>query len=551
MAWRWRSGGYTMSPKNDRINARIRAHALLACRYLLGTDSPIPIAGRKLLAGISASAINEFAATPQNWALIARATSNLRWSNRDTNFWHRFADTAIGCERTPSEGGHSNRQMPTFPAPDDDLRQILGQGLIGELLVCQDAEAIWNTAVGQIAEANLDAWRDLVGSVGAFVCFRGAHGVVNACSTADYPGLIAINANVPSVVVWEQLFHEAAHAKFDQFLSASARTAALLNSLPALPSPFTESVRPAHRVAHGILAYSAVLELWQSLPETEPPDVTVGDWSKCRQDRIAEVLRRVEFAERALVGCLDQTEVEQWSEIKRFVLPFCKSLACEATCAASDRTILAVGTSLVQIGLPPIEQAEIVLAIANYKVSRISCAPKVGYLLAQILPSSSGVCFGRHQVVSHGDGALGGFSNIATAFPNFDSAPADAEVYCYVAATPRLAREAQQLDERNDAGHLFGIPRCCMDAFQANWLNAVSNFGGDMAAATATTGQLHTVPKDWRCDATAMYRGGGVTWHFPCGPACSATISIVESRIEQLSAIDAQLCAKLMAAYRR
>jgi hypothetical protein len=122
------------------------------------------------------------------------------------------------------------------------------------------------------------------------------------------------------------------------------------------------------------------------------------------------------------------------------------------------------------------------------------------------------------------------------------------EIHLYIAADSHTAQRAASLDTRNEAGSMFGIPECCQRWFGERWENCRAQ-GGDLFAEMIRThhvdGHLQVAQE---CDASAMFRGGGLCWHFPCGPKCEATIAAIHSRKEALLNLDASLVATLLSA---
>ena len=194
--------------------------------------------------------------------------------------------------------------------------------------------------------------------------------------------------------------------------------------------------------------------------------------------------------------------------------------------------------------LKPIEQAELLLAAHGHKVSRISSSMADlrtrGFAIAGQAPTVvSGSAF--YQI---DDEKLGGFSNIAF-YCDLSAARSEDLVHLYVAFDIELARKAAFLDAQNCAGELFGIPKCCRNWFDAAWPKVVGDGGDAFAHMIRLQNRSHEIYVSPECDATAMYRGGGLCWHFPCSPHCDNTISLIKQRRLQLEIINPSLLQEL------
>ena len=106
------------------------------------------------------------------------------------------------------------------------------------------------------------------------------------------------------------------------------------------------------------------------------------------------------------------------------------------------------------------------------------------------------------------------------------------------------------LDLDGEAGELFGIPECCREAFAIHWPR-VSKTGGDLFGDVLLRyGVDGNCDVARACDVTAMYRGGGYCWHFPCRPDCRKTIELVGARRAAILQLDPDLARELDEAYR-
>ena len=213
-------------------------------------------------------------------------------------------------------------------------------------------------------------------------------------------------------------------------------------------------------------------------------------------------------------------------------------------------TVTAAGYSDNIANLDAIRRAELMLATTGLKVSRISVpfneVARIGFALVS-RAAAVGSSWATRAVP---DGRLGGFSNISDTIDDILEAPADSQVHLYIHASSSFARLAAVLDREGKAGDLFGIPTCCQKWFADNW-QRLSSVGGDLFADLIqrfqTAGRCEVAKE---CDVSAMYRGGGFCWHFPCHPRCEKTVKLVQARRAAIMELDASLVSELESAYR-
>jgi len=212
-------------------------------------------------------------------------------------------------------------------------------------------------------------------------------------------------------------------------------------------------------------------------------------------------------------------------------------------------------TALSSAGLGQIEQAEVLLGAAGHKVSRINVelnrCPRIG----ELLTSGTSCCFSLEAHSPRRDGRLGGFSNtIDEAVPLLSASPSD-DLFVYIGGDGASTRLAFELDRRGQAGELFDIPDCCRHFFATHWPACASDGDGDlfgwMISSQGSSGTRRVVEIDWRCNAAAMYFGGGLCWHFPCRPDCPATCEAIDRRLASLARIDRRLALALAESQQR
>jgi hypothetical protein len=352
---------------------------------------------------------------------------------------------------------------------------------------------------------------------------EGPHGEIRAFSNPDVPGLIAIGIRNPPVLLAEQVVHESTHVRLALRVDTDQTLSRMLEEMPACASPFTGSIRPAERVLHGVVSYARVLRMWEAL-QHYPLDPA---WFEDANDPAKIVARRVtEVGERIARG---------WS-----------SLVAAAT--ASERLHLAqvysdlVGGSPPQasrmenqgresllVRLKPVPRAEVMLAAAGHKASRITVRVHDESFVETLLSSGIATCFGRTAHRPRKTPQLAEFSNLFNGdVCSILDARQGHEALLYVASNGEKVREVFEHDLDDAAGSLFGIPPCCQTFFRRSWSKA-RVAGGDLFAillerALSENGKVR-IPS--ACNAAAMYFGGGLCWHFPCALDCRATLATV------------------------
>jgi hypothetical protein len=124
------------------------------------------------------------------------------------------------------------------------------------------------------------------------------------------------------------------------------------------------------------------------------------------------------------------------------------------------------------------------------------------------------------------------FSNIAQ-YDDFESLgflDITRDVYVYIAMNDELAEIARQLDMADNAGDLFQIPKCCQAFFRDNWESSVKNHGGDLYAKLISDFGKRKISTHRETLFPLNYIDQGYLFHFPCSPACSETINLMQER---------------------
>lgn len=407
----------------------------------------------------------------------------------------------------------------------------------------------WSRARGVLEQVRHFELMSAFQAVDLIAGFHGPHGEIRALSNPQFPGFVAIGVDNPPLILAEQALHEAVHVSFAACLALLPELSELTEDQVGVLSPFTNSVRTVERVAHGIVSYGAVRELWRaasaeaSLPSwMEFKDA--GRASEIAARRIRTLDARLSVALRALVDAAGMDICRILGELAMRQFGVELNLP-QISARLQSETVQAAGYPSEAEGLTPIQRAELQLAVHGQKVSRITIPmadlPLVGFALL----ASTSVVPSNWVVRPVPDPVLGNFSNLSGETEHVTDADPSSEVHLYLHKDPDLARQAALLDLEDQAGELLGIPSCCLDWFSRAWPKARAG-GGDafamMIREAANEGHISVAAE---CDTSAMYRGGGLCWHFPCSPCCQSTIDVVRSRREFLRSCDPKLLAEL------
>jgi hypothetical protein len=517
----------------DWVNHHSRASVLLALRAAMTSNLP----GAKELAAISAERVRTFLLDP------------------DLRLW--AADVHInGASPDPTtplslvEMKPRQVERPFVPRDMGRLSRILGRPHSES--VVHDANSVlkaWRNGQDALKALGFDNLVRLTDTVDIVVGLQCAWGEIRALSNPLAPGFVAFGVNNPAGILAEQAVHEATHVNFAARVATDPGYEGFDDDTVSVPSPFTGSLRTVERVAHGVISYSVVELLWDAIASREAPldFLEIGDTATTQRFaavRAAGVRDRVRLGLAALRDAGGPSVLAKMATTYEELTgraPFWNADPAPELRRLADWSNIAPAMT----DLPSVHQAEIALAADGMKASRISVPLEKAYKMALALAKHVAVVGGRWATTTITDPRLGGFSNISGEMTDILRAPPGSVAHLYLHVDPDFARMAAQQDLNDDAGDLFGIPTCCQNAFKEHWprVSAVGgDLFGDMIRRFAKEGSC-TVARE--CDATAMYRGGGLCWHFPCRPDCGATIQTVQQRRSALKSLNPDLLREL------
>jgi hypothetical protein len=366
-------------------------------------------------------------------------------------------------------------------------------------------------------------------------------GTIKSFSNVDSPGLVFFSIDNPPLLIAEQLVHEATHVALYLRTEDDTELSDAFETTPACYSPFTDSVRPAERVFHGIVSYAKVRRLWIAARDSECQVATWLDGAVTYQDSISKRIEslnlRIETGWRSLIAATTDSEAETLLNAYLWLVGEAAALPLLGGSENSDLEQLAF--------LSDIQLAEVVLAVKGEKVSRITLMLQHGSEARALLDYSGTCCFSTRAFRNKKDPNIKGFANsFAAAVPLIGASPTD-EVLAYVAKTKAEARLAFDLDQDDAAGELFQIPDCCSRFFAKNW-EKVRSTHADLYSFHLRGAVGRRIFMPWQCNAAAMYAGGGLCWHFPCSLDCDATKTLVTRRAAALAQVDAELLERLV-----
>ena len=406
----------------------------------------------------------------------------------------------------------------------------------------------------EILETLLPGSASLVrGQVRFIVGVEGPPNIVVCGSTEDLPGLVYFSLTCAPRVVAEELYHEATHIRLEHGVDLSGL--GWVWDLPALWSPFTQSVRPAWRLVHGIAAYGALHEMWRQVAERGAdalwidglPAADAPAWARSRMVRLRSRLSQANAQLGPLIEASEEAALD--AVFEALSAPALRTWGQSATVQSKLR-----GIDFASCKLPDVKHAELLCAIGDQKASRITVPMHQTTALVGLLHGHGHVCFGREAVQLEDDPALGGFSNLIGRSVSLLGEEANrAEVHAYVARLASLARACEERDRSDDAGELMAYPACCVERFKALWPEAVTNWGGDLAALLLADEARDTpvFSLRWQANAVATYFGGGLCWHFPCSSGCASTRRVIEQRLSFLRERAPGLAQRLLALQQR
>ena len=411
----------------------------------------------------------------------------------------------------------------------------------------REVATAWLTArsvIERLLPGEYDLMRDAVDLCAGL---EGPHGEIRAFSNPDIPGLIVIGICNPPILLAEQIVHESTHARLALRVDTDEMLSRMLKEMPACASPFTGSIRPAERVLHGVVSYGRVLRMWEAL-QTYPVDPgwfeEASDHPRIVVRRVAEVAERVARGWSSLVAAATESELIYLTQVYTDIV---------GGSPVQGMPTENRGREYLLARLKPPARAEVILATAGHKASRITVQVRDEPIVEALLSSGIAMCFGRTALRPRTTLQLAKFSNLfdGDVCTILDAGQGD-EALLYVACNGAKVREVFEHDQDDAAGSLFGIPACCQTFFRRSWTKVRAE-GGDLFAALLqkALSESKQVRIPWGCNAAAMYFDGGLCWHFPCALDCRATLATVAARQRTLDALDPTLSAQLVAQQHR
>ena len=458
-----------------------------------------------------------------------------------------MADSAVALKFLSS--ARDQAHSVSYLSKSSALDQIVGplhKHLSTDAELVQNA---WMLAEKTLQELGLSSLSNLFRAVDLVAGFHGVRGEIRALSNPCFPGFVAIGIDAPPLIITEQALHESMHVVVSARLAISDELAELLDERVGVLSPFTNSVRTIERVVHGILSYSVVGALWRAVACFSTPGYFLEISDRDHAQGVAERrVRTIEARLRLAMQCLlDGAGVEACRRTAQLLEELTDLTISYLPSHTVNRRKIVVdaGYSTGLVGLSAIERAEVTAATSGAKASRISVSlvdiPRIGFALAACAP----VAASSWAIRSVRDPRLNGFSNVSSDSKHILDAEPGSEVHLYLHPDATIARKAAMLDGKDEAGELFEIPNCCRDWYARAWPDT-RTAGGDLFATmvrrAATNGRV-TVASE--CDASAMYRGGGLCWHFPCSPNCTETVRISRNRRRLFEESDPNLLREL------
>ena len=446
----------------------------------------------------------------------------------------------------------SQKSDKYFLSPSDIVGKIIEHKKYKfqeKIMVTQEK---WRQGIALLHQLELDFLVELAESVDLIIGINGEWACIQAFSNPYFPGFMAFNVNAPPVILAEQQVHEATHIVLSAKLSVKGEYADLTNKSIAAFSPFTDSVRTLDRVIHGVISYASVLKLWEALSKN--PSL-LNDQGNCINedpieiilDRISIVSNRIILAIQCIKDVLSEHEFSLFASLySEFYDNFEDLLKNNIS---RTELLESAGYSLDISSLNPIQQAELLFSQIGNKVSRISVPMSNIKHLGFALTGATHVVPSSWVVNPILDENLNGFSNVCLSESHVLDSTNSSEVHLYLGNKIEFVQEAARLDFIGKAGPILGIPNCCCDFFANNWESQLSN-GGDLFALLVRKNSHDGIVKMPReLDFSAMYRGGGLCWHFPCSIDCQPSIEIIRRRREILKAINPALLIQLESSY--
>jgi len=545
----------------DLVDRRLRQLALLGLREALDRVRTTDICERgKALRALPAVEIISLLRIPD---VVLRTLAIASYKRRGEAISDRVILSTIASLEQAIEKRPPSRPISGFDDAavlvESDLLEFLGRQCRSPFVTdgarVADSAARGCDCLEALFPDGGSAVRELVRIVAGI---DGARNSLESFSSEDVPGFVAFCVNGSDAFLAEQLLHEATHIHFDLLLAERADVRSWLRSLPALHSPFTDSARPAMRVAHGILSYSVVFELWKRIANAPPMAamraLAVNDRisaGRLVQERLQIVGDRVLRGRRQFEQILDQDELIRWAEMVEMIVPYgLPSWSRDLPARFCDVSAVAERLRESRSLLNLTERAEVILSLADGKLSRVKVKPSDSRALMAALGEDGVACFSHRLHVTMNDPLIGGFSNITERNVDWDGHGAeDADAFAYLGPEPRLMRAVADADLRGEAGSFYRIPSCCQEFFAREWDRACRDSRGNLAEAALGEmifGKCRVWSFAWQSNLFAMFFGGSLVVHFPCRLGCESTIREIDRRRRILESVDADLCRAIV-----
>ncbi len=532
------------------LNPRVRVLWALDRALGLARERPLlaPLAARL------ASAPTERAVTlaEQPFAsLFAAAIANLTRHEAPVPDWV----LSIGLQGVAQLLGVAEGQPELACAEGPEGLTLLGESPLLRLLLgdtplpVAPADGGWapqlSASLALLARVSPEQHQRVLAHVRYVASFAAPPGLLQSLSVGEWPGFVLLRCTNGPLLVGDQLVHETSHQLLDAALARRPDLTASLRAAPAAYSPFFEQPRPCLKLLHGLVSYLEVLRFWRGVLAAQPWDAELtAEMAQKRHDHVATLCRE---GTRAIVAAASDVDWPGWHTLLRETAPFFDTLLTEAATQTTARPPLR--ERLRAVGLAPIQEAEVLLALAGEKGSRLSVTLPDGRALHAALAPEAVPLFSRQVFVTRAEHLKGSFANLAESTYEYYKAPAGSMVYAYVGTDARALREAVLADQENQAGAWLGIPACCRAFFAASWDEARERYEGDLAALLID----RDAPRDpmWQSNPFAMYFGHGLTWHFPCSWSCAATVAVIDRRLVALRDLAPDLADRFVAWQRR
>jgi hypothetical protein len=538
-----------MQFKKDEMNFPISSHKQVHKRYSLGVLGLLSWAKDKghldpRLAGASASVFFRVIYAEMDNCLTALFTKD------DSDI---LLATSRLTERLVDKSSVKNSGQADFSQPvfiGDEYRLPVALGRSEEAAPKDITTDAWNEAIALLRESGHPGLGIVEGCAISVLGLNNRFGEVMAFSDKKLPGFLAFGVNNPPGVLAEELLHESVHTLIWSYLQLNPSVADSLHSLYGVYSTFVKRGRTAVRVLHGALSYGAVCSLWITICKSglagKAFATTDTEGRRLAEYRISTLQNRVATSLDALENVCRNGEIADLASATQlsWALEAVSAEGCgKGSIEEQIQEIRAVAT------LNDVTKAEILLALIKEKQSRTVLPIDQLEFLDAFGRAGGKYVIGHTLVKSDLDQKCAGFSNVVASTFELDSDDGGLDAFVYFGSDLSQIAETARLDNLNLAGTLLGIPECCQLFFSLNW-DRVRNHGGDLFGHLLSK-QPKVSSGHIECDVSALYRGKGLCWHFPCELHCENTRRVVQNRTELLTQIDPVLSERLITKAKR